>query len=113
VDEMLGNLGQLIRSSVRSEDIACRFGGDEFLLILSEMDLDTARQRAGELMERIAALNLFDANGNPQPITAAISIACYPQHGKTSAEIMNAIHKTLDKAKTIGGNCVVIADAME
>jgi diguanylate cyclase (GGDEF)-like protein/PAS domain S-box-containing protein len=113
VDEMLGNLGQLIRSSVRSEDIACRFGGDEFLLILSEMDVDTARQRAGELMERIAALNLFDANGNPQPITAAISIACYPQHGKTSTEIMKAIHKTLDKAKIQGGNCVVIADAME
>lgn len=110
LDSVLNELGHLIRSSVRGEDIACRYGGDEFLLILPEATLDVVEARAGELRERITTLSLRIEDGTSIAITASIGVACWPTHGKTIAEVLKVVDAAMYKSKGAGGNCVVVAD---
>jgi len=108
-DAVLRELGTLFRRHIRSEDIACRYGGEEFLLILPEAPLVIVRQRAEEL--RIIVKNLLRIRWQEKTlaITISIGVAAFPNHGYNIKNIVNAADTALYQAKAKGRDQVVVA----
>jgi len=100
-DEVLRAFGELIKRSVRGSDIPCRFGGEEFLLILPDMAQPRAAERAEQLRVALAGTRI-PCDGSVLQVTASFGVAAFPQHGETSAELMAAADSALYAAKAGG-----------
>jgi diguanylate cyclase (GGDEF)-like protein/PAS domain S-box-containing protein len=102
-DLMLQALGGLLSSQTRAGDIACRYGGDEFVLMMPDMALETAFQRAETL--RLAFQNLhLEHQGSVLNATFSAGIAVFPADGMTVENILHAVDQALYIAKTEGRN---------
>lgn len=104
-DEVLIQLAGLIRASIRQDDVACRYGGEEFIVLISG-DLKVGRESAMRL-RRIIENHLFISNSAP-PLrnTVSIGVANFPLHGKTGDEVIGAADQALYEAKEQGRNRV-------
>jgi diguanylate cyclase (GGDEF)-like protein len=109
-DIVLREFGLLLRLHVRGADIACRYGGEEFLLIMSETDLETADQRAETLRERVAAMPLTYRGRRLPSITISVGLASFPEHGSSAAQIVAAADAALYRAKREGRDRVLVAE---
>ena len=108
-DEILRELGGLLLRQVRGEDIACRYGGDEFLLILPDASRQVTCERAELILKYVGEFHLqFDGESLPA-ITLSLGVAVYPEHGITSTTILRTVDAALYRAKHEGRNRVVIA----
>ena len=108
-DLLLGELGQLFKSQVRGGDIACRYGGDEFVIVLPEASRQATRQRAERLRKAVNGLRL-EYHGHPlYPITMSAGVAIYPQHASSGAALLKAADAALYRAKDAGRDCVMLA----
>lgn len=107
-DEVLKALGSMLRQNARNEDIPCRYGGEEFLLVLPNMSLSDARIRAEQWRGKFAAMQIsfgqFSMSG-----TLSIGIATFPGHGRTRDELIEAADQALYLAKNNGRNRVEIS----
>jgi len=105
-DVTLENLCHIVKTLIRSEDVACRYGGDEFVLILPDSSPELAAQRAEEM--RIAARNAeIPYQGHLlKPLTVSFGIATYPADARTSHELLRAADTALFRAKSDGCNRV-------
>lgn len=110
-DTVLQEISKTIGQSIRKSDIACRMGGEEFLVILPETSLEIAIERGEEI--RAAATNLCINYGNKsiENITVSVGIASYPDHGQTAQELLEAVDKALYLSKNNGRNRVSIVAA--
>ena len=107
-DVVLKELGSLLLRHIRAEDIACRYGGEEFLLILPEATLPDIRQRAEEI--RIMAKELqIRYRQDMLHFTISVGIAALPEHGFQANEIIHAADIALYQAKSHGRDRVEIA----
>jgi diguanylate cyclase (GGDEF)-like protein/PAS domain S-box-containing protein len=106
-DELLSALGNLVRSEIRGEDIACRYGGEEFLLIIPGTSMEVAQERA-ELL-RLAVKEMHEHQGNLKPITLSLGVAVYPVHGATGLDLILAADAALYQAKRAGRDRVIAA----
>ncbi len=108
-DAVLMEFGKLLAQHARSEDVACRLGGEEFILLLPGADMDCARERA-ELLCRItrqmAVQHNREALGN---VTVSLGVACYPEHGELPESLLNLADVMLYQAKRNGRDQVAIA----
>jgi diguanylate cyclase (GGDEF)-like protein len=95
-------------SSIRAGDIACRYGGDEFLLILPEASLNTTRDRAVQLGQQVKKLVVRGEDQIYDQMTISVGVACWPQHGQTTSEILHAVDAALLQAKK-KHDCVITA----
>jgi diguanylate cyclase (GGDEF)-like protein/PAS domain S-box-containing protein len=112
-DAVLRELGALLRSKVRAEDIACRYGGEEFVLILPDASLEVTGKRAEMLREAVKHL---DVSYNDQPlgaITVSCGVAALPDHGPNMELVMRAADVALYQAKNTGRDRVVLADVAQ
>ena len=109
-DVLLRDLGSMLSSEVRGGDVACRYGGEEFLLILPDTDLQVACQRAEKLNQQVRKLHVRLRGETLRRITLSIGVAGFPQHGATPAQILTAADQALYKAKADGRDRVVVAD---
>lgn len=91
----------------REGDVVCRYGGEEFVVILPGTDLDTAVRRA-EQLRAAAAAGTVDEPG-VQPVTLSIGVANAPQHGHTPDALLGAADRALYRAKGEGRNRVCVA----
>jgi diguanylate cyclase (GGDEF)-like protein len=107
-DTVLKELGNLLRKRTRGEDIACRYGGEEFILILSDADIDSTKQKAEEIREDIKRLKIKHRT-QILNITASLGIAIYPVHGITTEETLKSADVALYKAKANGRDQVAYA----
>lgn len=108
-DLVLQSLAELLQTSTRQEDVPCRYGGEEFVLVLGGAPLAAALQRAEAWRRAFASRELvYDA----QPIRATISlgVAAFPQHGVTVEALLKAADQALYQAKAGGRNQVVVAE---
>jgi diguanylate cyclase (GGDEF)-like protein len=112
-DETLRFLGRTINAYTRAEDVACRFGGEEILLIMPQITTSHALSRANNLRELISAQIVEHHGRTLPPITVSIGIAIYPDHGLTQDELINAADHALYRAKTTGRNRVCLAEAAQ
>jgi diguanylate cyclase (GGDEF)-like protein len=108
-DEILKEIGALLASHARAGDIACRYGGEEFTLLLPNMPLDAARERAENLRAEFAAMAVRFGEFAIRS-TLSIGIAVYPEHGKLPDELTQRADLALYRAKAEGRNRVVVFD---
>jgi diguanylate cyclase (GGDEF)-like protein/PAS domain S-box-containing protein len=107
-DKLLTTFGDFIKTIVRKDDVACRWGGEEFFLILPGASLNASRERAEAI--RSGAKQLQVPNGQPhRPVTISSGIAIYPEHGSTKDELIIAADQAMYQAKKGGRDRVVNA----
>ncbi|MBI4986372.1 MAG: diguanylate cyclase [Rhodocyclales bacterium] len=109
-DALLAALGQLLQASLRPEDMACRYGGEEFLLVIPETPLEFMRQRMDQLREAVGRLVVEARGQRLGTVTVSIGVAVYPQHGETADDLIQEADKALYAAKAQGRNRVVLAE---
>jgi diguanylate cyclase (GGDEF)-like protein len=108
-DLVLQDLGDLFRRHTRSEDIACRYGGEEFLLIMPEASLKAVKQRAEELRIVVKERLQIPWQKKILSITISVGVAEFPNHGSRVKDVVNAADTALYQAKERGRDQVVVA----
>ena len=110
-DEVLKRLGGLIRQGARRADLPCRYGGEEFLLVLPNVAADIAADRAEKWRLSFAQEEIALADGQLVSSTFSAGVATYPEHGKSSEALVRAADQALYTAKHSGRDRVAIAAA--
>jgi len=108
-DVVLKRIAELILSKVRPSDIACRYGGEEFTIILPDTSLEIARARAESLREAVAQMGVQHNGKDLGTIAISIGVAAYPQHGITRDVLIKAADEASYHAKETGKNRVMVA----
>jgi diguanylate cyclase (GGDEF)-like protein len=101
-DDVLRGVASILTSTTRREDVACRYGGDEFVLILTEATLSQTRSRAEEIRESAARLASRIPGGDAPAVTVSIGVAAFPDHGSSPGELLRAADAALYAAKAAG-----------
>ena len=107
-DEVLRVFGNLMKHNARASDIICRYGGEEFLLVLPGMTQEGALERAEQLRRAMAAMR-FSYGASQIMVTASFGIAVFPSHGRTTDELIAAADTALYSAKAAGRNRVSLS----
>jgi diguanylate cyclase (GGDEF)-like protein len=106
-DLMLRELGRILRADLRKSDIACRYGGEEFVLVLPDSSLSDAIERLDEIRLLLETLEIQQDGRLLATITMSAGIAAAPQHGSSPAELLRAADAALYAAKAAGRNRVI------
>lgn len=109
VDLALEEVGHLLANSIRAGDVACRYGGDEFLLILPEATTDVAVARAKNLCQTVHSVVVRSETRPPHPISFSVGVASFPAHGTTVSDLLQAADSAVFLAKDQGRDRVEIA----
>ena len=110
-DIVLAAIGDLLKGKVRGGDIACRYGGEEFALVLPATGGDAAERRAEDIRLAIAGLRLSHAEKRLGKITASFGIALFPDHAGDTDSILRVADVALYAAKGAGRNRVIVGSA--
>jgi two-component system cell cycle response regulator len=105
-DVLLKQVAKVVEARTRKEDVACRYGGEEFVLILPGMPFEVARRRAEELRRAVGEASVEYGGQSLGSITISVGLACYPRHGISGKELLSAADKALYCAKERGRNQV-------
>jgi diguanylate cyclase (GGDEF)-like protein/PAS domain S-box-containing protein len=113
-DTLLRILGDFLKKNTRGQDIACRYGGEEFAIVLTESNLAGAFQRAEILRQQVKQLNVEYAGQLLGAISVSMGVAIFPDHGSTMGEVLRASDQALYAAKREGRDrvCVWTAEAV-
>ncbi|HWQ69473.1 MAG TPA: sensor domain-containing diguanylate cyclase, partial [Patescibacteria group bacterium] len=111
-DAILSTLGGFLERHVRGEDVACRYGGEEFTLILPGTSLEIARDRAEQLRVGVQALVVRVADRPLEAVTLSLGVAVMPDHGETAETILQAADAALYRAKQGGRDRVEVARSL-
>ena len=106
---MLREVGNLLNESIRGQDVVCRYGGEEFVLVLASASLDAARKRAELLRENIKQLNVLHGGQRLGAVTLSIGIAVCPDNGDSVEHLLKAADDALYRAKEGGRDRIVTA----
>jgi diguanylate cyclase (GGDEF)-like protein/PAS domain S-box-containing protein len=106
-DALLRQLGQMLREKLRKSDIACRYGGDEFVLVLPDSSLADAERRVEQI--RVLVRELQNRHGGPplDTITVSAGVAAALEHNSTATELLHAADNAMYAAKQAGRDRVV------
>jgi diguanylate cyclase (GGDEF)-like protein len=108
---VLRELGRLVRENVRKSDISCRYGGEEFVLVLPDSSLADAEQRVEQIRVLINALQVQHGEKLLGPLTVSAGVAQADEHGANPNELLRAADEALYAAKNAGRNRVCIYQA--
>lgn len=111
-DEVLRKLAYVLEEQIRAGDIACRFGGEEFVLLLPETPLNKSRELAERIRIKLEAMSLHHLELPLPGITASFGCAEYPSHGDSGQKIVRAADLALYQAKAAGRNRVLVASSV-
>jgi diguanylate cyclase (GGDEF)-like protein len=109
-DEMLRQIGEILRSTVRREDTAARVGGDEFAILLAACGSREALRVGQQILNGIAALCLADEQRDYR-IGASIGIAYSKDGGNSASQMLHAADRACYAAKEAGRNRIEVAAA--
>ena len=109
-DELLRRLGVFLQEHTRKADIACRYGGEEFILILPEASREVARERAEHIRQGIKHLRIPFQNRMLEVVTLSIGVAVFPIDGSTLETVMKAADAALYQAKNAGRDRVIVTN---
>lgn len=108
-DAVLREFAAFLQESIRAEDIACRYGGEEFVVIMPGAVAEAALQRAEQIREGIKEIELR-RNGKPVPrINVSIGVSIFPEHGNNMDQLFSAADAALYEAKEEGRDRVKLA----
>lgn len=106
-DQFLIEIADLMNKNARRSDIICRFGGEEFLLVLPGTTVESALRRAEEIRQKCVQL-LVPQNGSGLRVSMSFGVATYPVHGKEAEEIIIKADRALYRSKETGRNRVTV-----
>jgi diguanylate cyclase (GGDEF)-like protein len=106
-DALLRSLARMLQSRTRREDVTCRYGGEEFVMILPEAPLAVARQRAEQLRSEALCLRLSQQGRAVKPVTLSLGVAALPQDGMNARDLIASADRHLYMAKQDGRDRVV------
>jgi diguanylate cyclase (GGDEF)-like protein len=106
-DALLTHAGRLLQAHCRAEDIACRFGGEEFTVILPEVDAERAGARAEQIRTAIESLDVRHLRERLSSVTTSIGVATFPASATEADELLRRADAALYRAKKQGRNRVV------
>jgi len=112
-DAVLKDAGALLARSIRVEDTVCRFGGEEFVVLLPTASLESARMRAESIRLKLRELTVMHKGQSVGMITMSAGVAAFPVHGSSSKELLAAADAALYRAKGEGRDRVVQATQPE
>lgn len=112
-DSLLRELGRVIREKLRKSDILCRYGGDEFVLVLSDSPLPDAKKRVEQICAMVKEMQSDQAEPRPDAMTISAGIAQAGVDASNPAELLRAADNALYAAKTAGRDRVAVYQAKE
>lgn len=107
-DELLRQMGHYLASHVRGSDVACRYGGEEFILFLPELSTSETFTRMMQILKLIPELEVRYDGRRLEPVTLSMGIATYPNHGKDEEILLKVADAALYRAKQEGRNRICI-----
>ena len=108
-DNLLRSFGELVQKTVRAGDIACRYGGDEFVLLLLDTPLEAAERRAALLQREFERLLVPVGEKSLNSGTLSVGISVGPKQGLNPAALLEAADQALYRNKSARGNTGMIA----
>ena len=109
-DLVLQTIGETLRASFRQSDTAGRYGGEEFVVILPETDIETAQRKLESFRESIAASPIaLAARGEKVQVTISAGLSNFPQDAEDASELFALADERMFQAKKEGRNRVVAA----
>lgn len=111
-DQVLAQLGEALRAEARVADLLCRFGGEEFALILPNTNLEGALVMAERIRSRIAQREFY-ANQETLKLTVSLGIGECPKNGQDMIELIRITDEALYMAKRRGRNRIILAGSRE
>ena len=108
-DMVLQSLADLFRNFFRATDICCRYGGEEFAIILPESSAQDAAIRADALRSEVKNLRLKYKKQTLGQLTLSAGVAAFPEHGSTSADLLKIADQCLYQSKARGRDVVTVA----
>jgi diguanylate cyclase (GGDEF)-like protein len=106
---VLRDTGASLSKGIRAEDFVCRYGGEEFVVILPTADLEASRARAERLRSRMRELTIMHQGKSLGMVTISVGVATFPEHGLSPKELMAAADAALYEAKRGGRDQVAVA----
>ncbi|MBI3043033.1 MAG: diguanylate cyclase [Betaproteobacteria bacterium] len=110
-DAVLRAVGQYMLSLARGEDILCRYGGEEFVVVMAHASPGTVLERAETLRLGVQKLRIECDGQRVGPVTLSAGIAMFPDHGENGQAVLLAADAALYRAKQAGRNCIVAGNA--
>jgi len=107
-DGLLKRVGEILSSSLRTNDFAARYGGEEFLVLLPDQDQKGALEVAERIRQRIAVETEDEVNQR-KAVTVSVGVATFPEAGRTANVLLSNADAALYRAKNKGRNCVATA----
>jgi diguanylate cyclase (GGDEF)-like protein len=106
--KLLVELGQLFKQQVRACDYAFRYGGDEFIILLSSSNAESSKKVA-ERIRKAVEERTFSVEGQNLNLTVSIGLAAYPEHGQTAASLIQLADQAMYYGKRKSRNIVFVA----
>ncbi|MBU0482383.1 MAG: diguanylate cyclase [Proteobacteria bacterium] len=110
-DMVLIGLARLLTDSVRGEDIVCRYGGEEFIIVMPDSPLENIAARAEMIRTRVEKELHVDFHGKALHVTISLGVAAFPDHGRSQEAVLKAADMALYRAKESGRNRSVVWQA--
>ena len=108
-DAMLREAGRVISVNIRADDVACRYGGDEFIIVLPGTVIEDATRKAEQLREQLKLLRMDLRDFELPEIELSMGVAVFPKHGTSEVELLKSVDRALYRAKQEGGDRVIVA----
>jgi diguanylate cyclase (GGDEF)-like protein len=110
-DAVLVGVAGLLKTYVRAGDMACRYGGEEFALVLPDAALEAVRRRAQQIQRALRRLKLRHGGRSLGGITGSFGIALFPGQDSDPAQLLHAADEALYAAKVAGRDRIVVGSA--
>lgn len=109
-DVVLRDFSKMISRNIREEDIACRYGGDEFIIVLPDTSLQVTCERAERILALTNSMQIQFDGGAIVEMSVSIGVSFFPDNGFSKAEILQTADLALFRAKNEGRNRMVLSD---
>jgi diguanylate cyclase (GGDEF)-like protein/PAS domain S-box-containing protein len=109
-DSVLRGLGHALRDHLRKSDISCRYGGDEFVLVLPDSSIADTLERLEQIRLFLKEFQILYGEQTLHMITLSAGIAQTPEHGMTAAGLLQAADEAMYAAKQAGGDRIVVCE---
>jgi diguanylate cyclase (GGDEF)-like protein len=111
-DSVLRVFGRALRDHLRKSDISCRYGGDEFVLVLPDSSIADTQERLEQIRSFLKEFPVHDSERTLRMVTFSAGIAQTPEHGMTAAELLQAADEAMYAAKQTGGDRIIVCETV-
>jgi len=110
-DLLLCEFSHYVQNHIRREDVPCRYGGEEFVLIIPESSLEATRRRGEQIRQAVKQLHVEHRGRALGQVTTSVGVAIFPNHGSTAKSLLRVADAALYRAKSEGRDRVVVGNA--